>query len=91
MNFFHAVELEKYLDGSTKYCQHCKTAINDYTSIKKKASEVPFVVQDGVSDDLLFCSTSCYLQMILLVPPVISEHKVSTSSSSQRVKNITEY
>lgn len=59
-----------------KYCEHCKTPINDCTSVKKKASEVPFIVQDGVSDDLLFCSTSCYLQMILLVPPVISEHKV---------------
>lgn len=71
-----AAELQNYFGVAMKYCQHCKVQISDCSSIKKKASEVPFIVQDGLSEDLLFCSTSCYLQMLLLVPPVISEHKV---------------
>lgn len=74
-----AAELQKYLGGSTKYCQHCKIQISTFTAVRKKATEVPLVVQDGVSDDLFFCSTSCYLQMLLLVPPIISEQKVSDS------------
>lgn len=74
---FFSVELEKYLGGAIKYCLHCKIPVSANSSVKKKASEVPFIVQDGLNEDLLFCSTSCYLQMLLLIPPVISEHKVS--------------
>ena len=63
-----------------KYCQHCKVQISPYSFLRKKVTEVPFVVQDGLSDDLLFCSTSCYLQMLLLVPSAVSESKVGARS-----------
>ena len=74
---FFVAELEKYLGNVKKYCRHCKLPISPFSSFRKKVTEVPFVVQDGISEDLLFCSTSCYLQMLLLIPSAVSESKVS--------------
>uniref|UniRef100_A0A1B6CMU8 Histone-lysine N-methyltransferase n=1 Tax=Clastoptera arizonana TaxID=38151 RepID=A0A1B6CMU8_9HEMI len=71
------IDIQSILNGAAKFCRHCDVVILN-NLIRKKASEMPFLAHEEGSEDLYFCSSSCYMQLALLHhPPSISKDKAA--------------
>lgn len=82
------IDIQTILNGNAKFCRHCDVVILN-TVIRAKAYEFPLLTQNTSnelmteSDDLYFCSKSCYKQF-KCVPTNILEDKIPESSNSDR-------
>lgn len=63
------VDIQSILNGQAKFCRHCDVVILN-NMIRKKVKELPFLSQrEDITDnteDLYFCSSSCYMQFSLM-------------------------
>lgn len=59
------IDIQTILNGAAKFCRHCDVVILN-TIIRAKASEFPLLASNNEllnnTDDLYFCSKSCYKQ-----------------------------
>lgn len=74
------IDIQTILNGNAKFCRHCDVVILN-TVIRAKVYEFPLLTQNtnnelmNESDDLYFCSKSCYRQF-KCVPTNILEDKI---------------
>lgn len=82
------IDIQTILNGNAKFCRHCDVVILN-TVIRAKAYEFPLLTQNTSnelmteSDDLYFCSKSCYKQF-KCVPTNILEDKIPETSNTDR-------
>ncbi|XP_013784687.2 histone-lysine N-methyltransferase 2C-like isoform X2 [Limulus polyphemus] len=71
-----AANIHSLLNGKPRFCKHCDIVVLS-AGIQKKASELPYISKDELEEDeVIFCSTNCYMQFALM-------HR-SPSSSEQK-------
>ncbi|GAB6031866.1 hypothetical protein CHUAL_010262 [Chamberlinius hualienensis] len=57
--------IQSLFNGQPKFCRHCDVVVMN-AGIKKKWSEMSFVNKDEQEEDeVMFCSSSCYMQFAL--------------------------
>lgn len=82
------IDIQTILNGNAKFCRHCDVVILN-TVIRAKAYEFPLLTQNmkmefmNESDDLYFCSKSCYRQF-KCVPTNILDDKIPESSNTEQ-------
>lgn len=82
------IDIQTILNGNAKFCRHCDVVILN-TVIRAKAYEFPLLTQNmkmefmNESDDLYFCSKSCYRQF-KCVPTNILDDKIPESSNIEQ-------
>lgn len=81
------IDIQTILNGNAKFCRHCDVVILN-TVIRAKAYEFPLLAQNknefmNESDDLYFCSKSCYRQF-KCVPTNILDDKLPEPSNTEQ-------
>lgn len=82
------IDIQTILNGNAKFCRHCDVVILN-TVIRAKAYEFPLLTQNtknelmNESDDLYFCSKSCYRQF-KCVPTNILDDKIPETSNTEQ-------
>lgn len=82
------IDIQTILNGNAKFCRHCDVVILN-TVIRAKAYEFPLLTQNvknefmNESDDLYFCSKSCYRQF-KCVPTNILDDKISETLNTEQ-------
>ncbi|XP_050538533.1 histone-lysine N-methyltransferase 2D-like isoform X4 [Daktulosphaira vitifoliae] len=72
------IDIQTILNGFAKFCRHCDLVILN-NLVKKKASEIPFLITEECADEIYFCSTLCFQTFAsLLCPPSESKDKAIT-------------
>jgi len=68
----YSAESEVKID---QFCRFCEIVVMPETGVRKKVSEMPPAAQledEGPDEDVLFCSTSCYMQFAMFDKPVVA-------------------
>uniref|UniRef100_T1IZ38 Histone-lysine N-methyltransferase 2C n=1 Tax=Strigamia maritima TaxID=126957 RepID=T1IZ38_STRMM len=59
------VDIQSILNGKPRFCRHCDVVVLS-AGIRKKASELSFLSKDEQEEDeVIFCSTNCYMQFAI--------------------------
>lgn len=80
------IDIQTILNGNAKFCRHCDVVILN-TVIRAKAYEFPLLKQStnsdlmNESDDLYFCSKSCYKQFKCVPTNILEDKSFETSSN----------
>lgn len=81
------IDIQTILNGNAKFCRHCDVVILN-TVIRAKAYEFPLLAQNknefmNESDDLHFCSKSCYRQFKCIPTNILDDKLPEISNSDQ--------
>lgn len=82
------IDIQTILNGNAKFCRHCDVVILN-TVVRAKAYEFPLLTQNtknelvNESDDLYFCSKTCYKQF-KCVPTNILEYKIPETPNTEQ-------